>query len=235
MRVVARTTVATTLALGILSCNGPKDELPLSPRSMFTTGAEFLDDAGTVAVKGSLEFQADDESESGDFSLFISGLDSLSFLIEGPFKMDVLKIVVLPEMAVLKSRDDAQPLVLEPGQKFQVPEYGIEKLSPYMLGVYILPQYYLSLTGSSGRFARLTSRTREGEFNSASAGNGRLVTLMSAESDLVGVYSRVKRFDGGFYPSEIEISDKYGDWRISLEIEKIKINAELPVKIWSQN
>jgi hypothetical protein len=235
LREVSRITVTATLVLGILSCNGPENELPLSPGSMFTTGAGFLDDAGTVAVKGSIEFQADNRFESGDFSLFMNGRDSLSFLIEGPFKMDVLKIVVLPEGTVLKSRDDAQPLILKQGEKFQVPEYGIEKLSPNLLGVYILPQYYLILAGSSGRFARLTSRTQEAEFRSASAGNGRLVTLTSAESDLVGVYSRAKRVDEGFYPSEIEISDRYGGWRISLEIEKMKIDAELPVKIWLQD
>jgi hypothetical protein len=227
--------VVVTSAVGLASCNGPQGERPLSPRSMFSTGARYLDDARTLAIKGTIEFRADDKFESGDFSLFLSGPDSLSFLIEGPFKVDVFRMVVLPERAVLHSRDDPQPLVLEPDGRFRVPEYGIEKLSPSLLGVYAFPQYFLVLAGISGSSAGLFARHRQAQFTAMSTGNGNQVTMTSPESDLVATYRKARSLPGGFYPSEVEISDRSGNWRITLETEKVRKNARLPDKIWMQD
>jgi hypothetical protein len=227
--------VAAALSLGLSSCNGPEEQRPLTPRSMFSTGARFLDDARTLAIRGSIEFRAGDTFESGSFSLFVSGPDSLSFLIEGPFKVDLFRIVVLPEMAFLESRNDAESVILEPGEKFRVPEYGIERLSPSLLGVYIFPQYYLSLADASGPSTRLISRSDASQYTASSAGDGRQVTLMSPESDLLADYTKASNLPGGFYPADIEIFDRSEKWRMTLEIEKVKKNVRLPVKAWSHD
>jgi outer membrane lipoprotein-sorting protein len=68
-----------------------------------------------------------------------------------------------------------------------------------------------------------------------STGNGNQVTMTSPESDLAATYRKARSLPGGFYPSEVEISDRSGNWRITLETEKVRKNARLPDKIWMQD
>lgn len=223
------------MAPGLLSCNGPREERPLSPPALFTVGARFLDDARTLAIKGSIEFADEGYVESGSFSLFLNGRDSLAFLIEGPFNLDLFRMIILEETAFVYSSADRHWLVSRSDQLFDVPEYGIEKISPVLLGVFVLPQYFLELLESGASSARLISYRHDREFAASRVTNGRSMTLIESDSDLIAVYRKIKNLTDGYYPSEVEIFDRTENWRMVLQIDKIRENVRLPDEIWTEN
>ncbi len=223
------------LFLGLLSCNGPRGDQPLNPRIVFSTGSRFLHDASTLAIKGSIEFKSGVAIESGSFQLFLNGPDSLSFLIEGPFKVDLFRLVIADHRAYAYSRDDGKWHMFKKGDFLEIPEYGIEKLSPFLLGNYIFPQYYLRLAGSENSSNRLISPYHNMEFYFESGAGERSFLLSCRNADIKALYSRRMNHESGFYPSQVEIFDRTESWRISLEIDKIRINPSIPAKIWLGN
>lgn len=192
----------------------------------------FLHDASTLAIKGSIEFKSGVAIESGSFQLFLNGPDSLSFLIEGPFKVDLFRLVIADHRAYAYSRDDRKWYRFKKGDFLEIPEYGIEKLSPFLLGNYILPQYYLRLADSESSTNRLISPYEDMEFYFESGAGKRSFLLSCWNADIVALYSHRINHGGGFYPSRVEIFDRTESWRISLEINKIRINPSIPAKIW---
>lgn len=227
--------VPIILFLGLLSCNGPGEDQPLNPRILFSTGSKFLHEASTLAIKGSIEFRSGVAIESGSFQLFLNGPDSLSFLIEGPFKVDLFRLVIADHYAYAYSRDDGKWLRLKRGDLLDIPEYGIEKLTPFLLGTYIFPQYYLHLADSENASNRLISPFDNIEFHIESGAGERSFLLSRWNADIIALYSRKKNHEDGFYPSRVEIFDKTESWRISLEIDKIRINPSIPAKLWFKN
>lgn len=227
--------VPIILLLGLLSCNGPREDQPLNPRILFSTGAKFLHKASTLAIKGSIEFRSGVAIESGSFQLFLNGPDSLSFLIEGPFKVDLFRLVIADPYAYAYSRDDGKWFRLKRGDLLDIPEYGIEKLTPFLLGIYIFPQYYLRLADSENASNRLISHFDNMEFYIESGGAKRSFVLSRRNDDIMALYSRRKNHKGKYYLSRVEIFDRTESWRIRLEIDKIRINPSIPAKLWLGN
>jgi hypothetical protein len=223
---------STILLAGLLSCGGPRRDQPLNPRILFSTGSRFLHEASTLAVKGSIEFDSGVAIESGSFQLFINGPDSISFLIEGPFKVDVFRLVIADDLAYAYSRAEGEWYGFKKGELLDIPEYGIEKMTPFFLGTYVLPQYYLRLAGSPDAPGTLVSPSDNVEFYIETGAPERSFLLSRGNADIIAIYSRRKNHNDGFYPSQVEIFDKTESWQISLEIDKIRINPSIPAKLW---
>ena len=192
-------------------------------------------EASTLAIKGSIEFESGVAIESGSFQLFLNGPDSLSFLIEGPFKVDVFRLVIADRYAYAYSRDEGRWYRFKRGDLLDIPDYGIEKLTPFLLGTYIFPQYYLRLAGPQNGSDRLISPLDNMEFHIESVARERSFLLTRRDTDIITLYSRRKNYEDGFYPSRVEIFDKTESWQMSLEIDKIRINPSIPAKLWFRN
>ncbi len=206
---------------------------PLNPRLLFATGSLFLKDATSVALKGRIEFQGGGVAQSGSYELFISGKDSVSFLIEGPFGSDVFRLVIAGENAFLLANRADGWVTLHQGEEIAVAEYGIENISPFLLGLYAFPQYYLnsSETPESGDeypFREQTLISHQGQ-------DEREFVLTEPRSQISAAYGERKEFENGFYPSRIKIFKPDSDWQITLQIDKIRVNPSLPGRIWRRD
>ncbi|UCC79072.1 MAG: hypothetical protein JSW64_12460 [Candidatus Zixiibacteriota bacterium] len=207
---------------------------PLNPRLLFTVGSEFLEDTESIAIRGSIDFEDRNHRESGSFSLVANRGDSLAFIIEGPFKVDIFRLVIIDETACARDRESDEWTVVGADEKLMIPDYGIGSITPDLLGYYIFPQFYLQ---SSLWFdpEQMTVSTEIYTFHILPSGNQKSFVFSSADQDLSALYGRRKDFGGGFYPSTIEISPIDKSWRIRLEIDKIKPNPKIPDNIWRRD
>ncbi|UCE66283.1 MAG: hypothetical protein JSU85_15800 [Candidatus Zixiibacteriota bacterium] len=220
--------------LSVSSCILIPAEKPLNPRLLFTLGSEFLENTESIAVKGAIDFEDDYNRESGSFNLIINRGDSLAFLIEGPFKIDIFRLIIVNQTAFAIDRESDTWTVAATDEKLIIPDYGIRGITPDLLGHYIFPQFYLS--GDSRFNSDNMTISKDGYvFHLNPSRDQKSFTLTSAEQDLSAVYSRRKDTGGGYYPSKIAISPHDESWRISLEIDRIKLNPEIPARIWDRD
>ncbi len=216
----------------LVSCQPPKQEKPLDPRLLFTIGSDFLKDAETIAVKGTMEFDDGRSSESASFQFLAKSEDSLLIFVEGPLGIDLFQMAVIGDTAFIKSKNLPEWEIYHTGDLFDIPEYEIVELNPFLLGIYCFPQLYFggikfseSLSGDnliSGRF----------EFAVHQPKKQNSFVLAEVNSRFMAAYSGRKEFDGGYYPSSIEITPDNSKWRISARIKKLKINPPIPDKLW---
>jgi hypothetical protein len=220
---------ATLVSLLIACVIGPR-ERQLSPRLLFTAGSSFLDNVTTLALKGKIEFEGDRVTQSGSFQLFIKGPDSLSFLVEGPFGADVFRMVTLGRAAYLLSNKEEGWVSIHQGEGISIEEYGIQNISPFFLGLFAFPQYYLhprADANSEYSFQDEKIMVQESQ-------NARAFLIFDPHSHLAAAYTGPRDLDGGVYPSRIKIFEPDNGWQINLRIDKIRINPRLPEKIWQR-
>lgn len=215
-----------------VSCIPPGDDPPINPSILFSTGSQFLSDISTVALKGSIEIESARGRESGNFSAIISGIDSLFFLVEGPFKADLFTLITTGDSAFAKSRDMESWRLMKSSELLELPEYGIENLTPSDLGVYIFPQFYLERSGDTGRRMKLISKSDNTVFKVTAAGDQKSFILEREGSRIKASYKKALKFSGGQYPSEISVFDEYGNWQISIKIDRVRLNPKISPKIW---
>ncbi|OGC90291.1 MAG: hypothetical protein A2W25_05975 [candidate division Zixibacteria bacterium RBG_16_53_22] len=205
----------------------------LNPILVFGDGASFLDNASTLAIRGRIEFKEGRAiTQSGSFQLFLNGPDSASFLIEGPFGADAFKMVILGDAANILTNEGWTHLTR--GQSIGVAEYGISNISPFLIGPVIFPQYYpVDVAGDDdGRKVQL--RINGTGFSSRIMNYGGYFNLIEPRTGLISEYTNRKNLDSGFYPARVEIlNPQSGNWRIILEITRLKINAEIPPAVWA--
>jgi hypothetical protein len=216
------------------SCIIGPGEKPLNPRLLFTVGSEFLESAESVALKGSIEFESEDHHETGSFQMILNRGDSLAFIIEGPFKVDIFRMVMIDRTAYARNRDSDQWTVVRPDEKLALPEYGIENFTPDILGYFVFPQFY-----STGTLVfdseKMFLSSEEYSFRLIPSPNNRSFTMGYAAIGLNATYSRRKDFTGGFHPSKIQVVQPDQNWKILFEIEKLKLNPRVSSKIWDRN
>ena len=222
--------LGATLCALLLACGFRPEEKPLNPRLLFTSGSAFLDSSRTAALKGKISFEGGKIAQSGSFQLFLARRDSLSFLVEGPLGADIFRMIIAGDSAYLLSNKDEGWVTLHRGEVVSIDEFGIEKISPFLLGLYAFPQYYLhSAADSSDQFifenARILTQT---------SSDVRQFLLIEPGSMLAAAYGNRKNRDGGYYPSTVKIFMLDHDWDINLRIEKILINPEFPEQIWER-
>jgi hypothetical protein len=207
---------------------------PLEPRLMFTVGSKFLEPAGSVALKGSIEFENGRISESGSFQMIMNRGDSLAFIIEGPFKIDIFRLVLVDKTAYARDRSSDLWTVVRPDEKLEIPEYGIDNLTPDFLGYFVFPQFYStgSLHFDSEKMLLTSPEYSFGIFPSRNKGS---FTMENREIGLQAVYSGRKSFVDGYYPSRIEISRPGNSWKITFEIEKVRLDPRVSPEVWERN
>jgi len=220
--------------LALNSCVLFPGDKPLEPRLLFTVGSEFLEPAGSVALKGSIEFDNGDYSESGSFQMIMNRGDSLAFVIEGPFKIDIFRLVLVDKTAYARDRNSEFWTVVRPDEKLAIPEYGIENLTPDFLGYFVFPQFYStgSLQFDSEKMLLTSPEYSFGLFPSR---NKRSFTMENREIDLQATYLDRKNLGDGYYPSRIEISRPGNSWKISFEIDKVRLDPRISSKVWERN
>ncbi len=209
-------------------------EKPLNPRLLFSVGSEFLENKESIAIKGSIDFEDKYHRESGSFSLIANRGDSLAFIIEGPFKVDVFRLVIVDETAYAMDRESDEWTVVAADEKLMIPDYGIGSMTPDLLGYYVFPQFYLQ-SGLWFDPEQMTVSTEDYSFNIHPSGNQKSFVLSGSDQDPAALYSRRKDFGGGYYPSRIEISPVDESWRIRLEIDKFKPNPKIPNDVWRRD
>ena len=209
-------------------------EKPLNPRLLFTVGSMFLENAESIALKGSIDFEDKYHRESGSFNLIMNRGDSLAFLIEGPFKIDLFRLVIVDETAYAIDRESDIWTVAAADEKLMIPDYGIRSITPDLLGYYVFPQFYLR-SGLSFDPGKMTVSTEDYSLKIHPSGNQKSFVVSNANLDLFVIYSHRKDSGSGYYPSRIEISPFDKSWHINLEIDKIKPNPKIPIDIWERD
>jgi hypothetical protein len=225
--------IGAILCIILIACGIPPKDKYLAPRILFTSGSVFLDSAATVALRGSISFESSKAAQSGSFQLFLIGHDSLSFLVEGPLGSDIFKMIVAGDSAYLLSNKDEGWVTIRRGEEISIADFGIDNISPFLLGLYAFPQYYLhsqAESNSSDEYLLNGDKlvTQPGR-------NDREFMMINPHSFLAAAYGKRKDFNGGYYPSFITIFVPGRDWEINLSIEKIIINPTLQVNIWKRD
>jgi len=226
-------TLSTALYLAaIISC-GPKnsDTLSLNPKILFSVQSDIFREADAIALKGTIELESDRGVESGDFTAFLAGPDSLSFLVEGLLNVDLLRMVIVGDSSFLKSRDMDSWQAFETSDRLYIDEYDIEGIEISSFGPLLFPQYYLMLTGSNLIGVSLVSDIDGASYTALSKVSLHFL-LRRYESEVSGEYDLGKKFGDTTYPSRIRISDLSNRWHITLQIQNIKLNPSIPDKVW---
>jgi hypothetical protein len=213
-----------------LACAFPPGEKSLSPRLLFSSGAAFIDSAGTAALKGTISFEGGKAAQSGSFQLFLAGRDSLSFLVEGPLGADIFRMIIAGDSAFLLSNKDEGWIAIRKDETVSLDEFGIDNISPFLLGLYAFPQYYLHNSADTS----YEYLWRGDTLDIQPGRNDREFLLIAPRSLLAAAYSRRRDFANGFYPSSVKIFIPGHDWEINLGIDKIIINPGLPQRIWNR-
>ena len=217
----------------LCSCVVGRSEKPLDPRLLFTVGSEFLETAQSVALKGSIEFKNRDHHESGSFQLVINRGDSLAFVIEGPFQIDIFRLVFVDNIAYARGRDSHLWTVIRPDESLAVPEYGIENLTPGLLRYFVFPQFY-STENLLFDSEKMILSSEEHSFKLYLSHDDRSFTLRYAEIGMNASYSQRKDLSGGFYPSAIKLMQQDENWEILFEIEKLILDPRVSSKTWNR-
>ena len=206
----------------------------MNPRLLFTVGSQFLENVESVALKGSIEFEDHSRSQSGSFQMVMNRGDSLAFIIEGPLKIDVFRLILVDNIAYYTDRETGVWSEIPGNEKLILPDYGIECIRPDALVYYVFPQFYFQ-KGQGLNLDKMIISSDDYDFYLTPSGNNSSFTLFNQGLNLTASYSRRKDLGNGYYPSHVEIYAPYENWRISLEIEKIKLNPEKSAKIWDRD
>lgn len=216
------------------SCIVPWQGKPLDPGLLFSIGSDFLQNTSSIALRGTIQFKGARGSQSGSFRMIINRGDSLMFLIEGPLKIDIFKLVVIGNEAYALDRQSPGWTVYGQNDRLEIPEYGIEDLTPFDLGYFVFPQFYFQnffVNGSGKEILFLGNQ----EFIVKSNPDLKSFSIWNQELNLLANFGKRKDRADGYFPSEISIFSKDKKWEISLEIEKIKLNPKIPSRVWERN
>ena len=227
--------IAGGTGLLFLSCagllgggSGPKN---MSAALLFGEGASSLENISNVAVRGRIEFGAHHSGESGSFALYMSGRDSSSFVIEGPLGADAFRMVVIGNMANVRTEEGW--IIIGKDERLDFEKYGLENVSPFRIGRVILPQYYTVDVKDSENAGYLAINIGGEIFSSRMQTPAEYFELIDPETGIEIEYSSRNNIENGFYPSRIEISNPQShDWKIKIRITKIRKNVSLPARIW---
>lgn len=229
-----RLSVAIVFFSFLTSCVFIRSDKPLNPRLLFTVGSDFLQSAESVALKGDIDYRDGDQYQSGSFQLIMNHGDSLAMIVEGPLNIDVFRLIIADQTAYAWDRDSDSWRSSPDNDKLFISDYGIESLSPDRFGYYVFPQFYVNrelhldpekMTLSSGGYLSYIERS----------GNETAFSVFDNESNLAISYGKRKDLGNGFYPSFIQISSPGGQWRILMEIKKIRVNPGNFRKAWDRN
>lgn len=187
-----------------------------------------------MALKGQIEFSDGRSSQSGGFEMFLAGRDSLSFVIEGPLGADIFRMIVIDSFAFMLSSKDEGWVTLGRMELASVAEYGIDNISPFQTGLMVIPQLFVdSLTEKSqGQFSFDYDLEK---YECATIADQKRFSIMEPSNQIVAEYGRRHEIGGGYYPSHIKISRPGESWQISLRLERVRINPQIPPRAWRRD
>jgi len=137
-------------------------------------------------------------------------------------------------MAYAKDRESDDWTIAAKNEKLLIPDYGIESINPDVLGYLIFPQFY-SQSELGLDPDRMIISSDDYDFYIKPYRDQKSFALMNEELGLTAFYGRRKDLNSGYYPSVIEISPYDENWRIRLEIDKIRLNPKMPARIWDRD
>lgn len=219
-----------TLTLACVPPISPDDSL--NPKSLFSVGSSFLENSSTAAIKGRIEFNTNNSIQNGSFILYLNGPDSLSFLIEGPFSADVFRMVIIDTTANILGNRDEGWRKFRRGEDIDIPDYGLENLSPFLIGLFVFPQYYIHPKSSADIIPENNFIFKGETLKTLWNDNIKEFSLLDDNSKIMAAYSIKKSFANGYYPSKIAIAGADNSWKITLQITKVVLNREIPLKTW---
>jgi hypothetical protein len=222
--------IAIFLAFQFACIFFPQDK-PLNPKLLFTVGSSFLDNAATLALKGDIDFNDGRTTQSGKFTILINGQDSLALLIEGPLNVDVFRMLLLDDAAYLYSSKEGWQKILE-GERVTIEAYGIENLSPNLTGLFAFPQFYLRSALNETYPGEYQFAFCDRDFVLHQGQDQKGFLLMQANAKISAIYSRRHDFASGYYPSIIKIFEPDSKWQMTLHINKLRLNPQIPPQVW---
>ncbi len=141
-------------------------------------------------------------------------------------------MIIVGDTAFLLSNKEEGWVTLKKDEDISIPEYGIENISPFLLGLFAFPQYYLN--SNSGDSLSDEYSFRNQKIVSQFGRNDREFLLIDPHSLVAGAYTKRKNFNDGFFPSMVRIFEPGRDWQITLQIDKIRLSPPLPESIWKR-
>ncbi len=206
----------------------------LDPDLLFTIGSDFLDGTSSLAIRGTIRFRGPQVSESGSFQMMLNRGDSLMFLIEGPLKLDIFKLVVIDGTAYALERGSPGWTEFGLNDPLEFPEYGIKDITPFELGNIVFPQFYYqdsNINSSGGRIVYIGDK----QYYLRSSPDSKSFTISNNESNIHSDYSKRKEISSGFFPSKIAVFQPEKKWKVIFEIDRVKINPNIPGRAWERN
>lgn len=219
--------------VALLSCVNHRGEVPLSPALLFGEGSNSFANASGLAVKGTVEIESDRGIDSGDFTAYFRGRDSTFFLVEGPFQVDLLRVVNIGNRSFVKSRGMDFWDEYDVNDELGIEEYDIHGLRPSALSVFLFPQFQLQPVQRDGRDMILKSEYNGSDFTARRGSDEMSFTLIDNSSGIVAAYKRGLRTADAVYPSEIEIFPTSRIWTLRVTINKVKIDPRIAPEIWN--
>jgi len=235
LRLISRGRRAKILLLAgifqFFACPPPENPRPLNYKELFSVEAGFLQDVTSLAIKGRAEFQKQAEYYSADFTIYISGPDSIYFLFEGTLNVDLFSLADVNGQSYYRDKDSGTWNRLEKGDRLVFDDIEISDMTPKDLGVLVFPQYYLQLVDNS---AEGSLYMPSGEIYQAvnSGMDYSSFSLSRNKLPIIASYKQAKKIGDGMYPSRIEIFENDITWSVRFEIEKISLNPRFSDKIW---
>jgi hypothetical protein len=223
------------ISILLSSCAVIHHEKPLDPRLTFSIGSSFLKDIHSLALKGRIDFFDGKAIQSGNFQMFFSGPDSLSFLIEGPLGVDVFRLVIISDSAFVLSNSKEGWITLGVGEVASITDFGIENFSPFSIALFAFPQYYSADVMDDPETGELTLQYLQSKLNiSQNMPKVSQFSIVETESDITAVCSKRKDFESGFYPSLVTVNHPGQPWQIIFNITKLRTDPPTPSKIWAR-
>jgi hypothetical protein len=208
-------------------------EKPLNPKLLFTVGSSFLDNAKTLALKGDIDFSDGRTAQSGKFTIFINGQDSLALLIEGPLNIDVFRMLIVDGTIEFHSGNkDWQ--TIDKGEQAAVEPYGIYNLQPVLTGLFVFPQYYLHSFGHEIYPGEYQFGPYDSDFTLHQEQSQKDFLMIQARAKITAIYSHRHDFENGYYPSKVKIFDPDSKWQMTLLIKKLRLNPQIPLQVWER-
>jgi hypothetical protein len=215
------------------SCQPPKVEKELNPKILFGAGSLFLKNSTTIALKGSLEYRDSQVAETASFELFMNGPDSALFFVTGLLGADILTAIIIEDSAAIKVRGWQGFTSFGKNDILTFDEMGIDKISPFIIGFVLFPQYFYEVFPDGFDIYADTIKFKNQEIYFLPQ-TGEKFALRALNPPLMATYLGRKDIEDGFYPSRILLADDSGKWQLSANINKLILNKPLPFINWRQ-
>jgi len=180
-----------------------------------------------------MEYIDSQGAESASFELYMNGPDSAQFFVTGILGADILTAIIFGDSAAVKVRGWPGFSSIGKSDMLMFDEMGIDKISPFIIGFVLFPQYFYEFIPDGFEFYADTLKVNNHEFYFLPQTGGKFI-LRALDSPLIVTYFGRKDVENGFYPSKIILADYSESWQIKVNIKKLILNKPMPSINWRQ-